>query len=185
VAISACGGGGERQDANETSGTFKVDMTATFPKKQSLAENQTFSLRVVNRSTETIPNLTATVDGFYDRSTQVGESDPQQAVWIVDHPPYGGVTALVNTYALGPLPKGQAKTFTWRVTPMEAGRHTVHYRVDASLYGKSTAELADGGEPKGKIKVDIDGDASLTAVDPKTGEVVVTGSVGDSSEDDN
>jgi hypothetical protein len=185
VAISACGGGGEQQNANETSGTFKVDMSATFPKKQSLAEDQVFSLKVVNRSSETIPNVSATVDGFYDRSTQVGEADPQQAVWIVNRPPYGGVTALVNTYALGPLPKGAEKTFTWHVTPVEAGKHTVRYSVSGSLYGKSKAVLADGGEPRGKIKVDIDGDAQLTAVDPKTGDVVVTGQAGDTSEDDN
>lgn len=188
VAISACGSG-EQQDANETSGTFKVDLAAAFPKKQSLAENQTFSLKVTNRSSETIPNVTATVDGFYDRSTQEGEQDPRQAVWIVNRPPVGGVTALTNTYALGPLPAGGEKVFTWNVTPMEAGKHTVRYRVDASLYGKSEAVLADSGEPpkapKGHISVAIDGNASLTAVDPKTGEVVVTGQVPRTGEDDN
>jgi len=176
VALVACGGSSENQASDETSGTFKVDLAAQFPRRQKLAENQTFTLRVVNRSTEAIPNITATVNGFWRRSTQAGEQDPQDAVWIVNRGPVGGVTALTNTWALGAIPAGGEKTFIWHVTPMIPGPHLVRYRVDASLYGKSTAVLASGGEPEGRIRVAISPRASKTAVDPKTGDVIVTGS---------
>jgi hypothetical protein len=174
-SLAACGGG-TKQDAGEPTASFKVALDAAFPKKQAYAENQVFSLRVKNESSSDIPNVTATVDGFYDRSTQADMSDPRQAVWIVNQGPAGGVTALTNTWALGRVPAHKEQVFVWRVTPMQAGVHAIHYRVDASLYGKSSAVLTGGGEPKGQITVHVSPDASKTSVDPATGDVVVTGS---------
>lgn len=173
--LVACGGA--KQDAGEPAATFKVSMHAAFPKRQAYAENQVFSLRVRNDSNADIPNVTATVDGFADRSTQADMADPQQAVWIVNQGPVGGVTAMTNTWALGRVPAGKEQVFLWRVTPMQSGVHKIHYRVDASLYGTSKAVLASGAAPVGDMTVRISPDASKTAVDPKTGKVVVVGTI--------
>lgn len=177
--LAACGGG-DQQDAGEPSGTFTVAVAAAFPKRQEYATRERMAISVVNRSDKDIPNVTATVDGFYNRSTQPQESDPLQPVWIVNRGPVNGYTALTNTWALGPLPAGKAKTFTWQVTPMQSGSHLVHYRVNASLYGTSKAVLASGAPPEDTMRIRVDGRASTTEVDGKTGAVVVTGSVPDS-----
>jgi hypothetical protein len=173
--LAACGGGSE-QNAGEPSGDFKVALKATFPHKQKYAINSVMDLTVTNRSGKTLQNVTATVDGFYQRSTQEGMQDPQEAVWIVNQGPVGGVTALTNTWALGSLADGASRTFTWHVTPMVSGRHMLHYRVSGSLYGESKAVLANGEPAEGHIRVAVSPRPSKTEVDPATGDVVVVGS---------
>jgi len=172
--LAACGDS-TNQASGEPSGTYTVAVKSAFPKRQAYAKNQVFQIAVANRSGKDIPNVTATVDGFFNVSTQQGEQDPRDAVWIVNQGPVGGVTALTNTWALGRVPAGGTRTFTWRVTPMQSGRHVLHYRVNASLYGTSKAILADGGPPEGTVGVRVSPRPSKTQVDPKTGEVVVVG----------
>lgn len=174
TALGACGDS-QTQTTGAPTGTYQVSLQAAFPHRQAYAVNQTFQLRVQNESDTQIPNVTATVDGFTERSTQADMSDPQQPVWIVNTGPVDGVTALVNTWALGPVPAHGAKTFVWHVTPMQSGIHRVHYRVNASLYGTAKAVDASGGAPEGHVTVRVSPAASKTAVDPETGDVVVTG----------
>ena len=94
-------------------------------------------------------------------------------MWIVDDGPRGGNTAYTNTWALGRMAPGQTKTFVWRVTPVEAGTHTVKYRVAAGLDGKAKATPRRRRRaPRGTFTVDVSKEPAQSRVDPETGDVV-------------
>lgn len=174
VAVVATGcGGGTRQDADEPSGTFKVDVVqASFPAKQRLAQQERMVVKVRNADTRTIPDLAVTVRSFSERQDRPDDSDPDRPIWIVDEGPRGGDTAYVGTWALGALRPGQTRTFTWHVTPISAGSHKVTYHVAAGLNGKARARLTGGRIPDGSFAVDISSRPVQATVDPKTGAVV-------------
>jgi hypothetical protein len=175
LVVSGCGGG-QRQDANEPSGTFRVAvLRASFPVKQRLATPVRMVITVRNTGNEAVPNLAVTVNSFATRSEEPGLADPSRAVWIVDDGPRGGDTAYVGTWALGRLEPGQARRFVWRVTAVQPGTHTVKWQVAAGLNGKAKATLAGNRAPAGSFMVDISDKPSQTKVDPETGKVVRNG----------
>jgi hypothetical protein len=172
LAIAGCGGG-TRQDANEKSGTYTVDvLDAKFPTKQTLAQQTALQVKVRNAGNQPVPDVAVTVDSFTRQSQQQGLADPERPVWIVDKGPVGGDTAYVNTWALGTLAPGQTKTFTWKVTAIQPGTHTVKYRVAAGLDGKAKAQLASGRSPEGSFTVAVSGKPAQATVDPNTGKVI-------------
>jgi hypothetical protein len=68
VGVSACGG--SRQDANEPSGNFPVQIvSADFPSKQALAQNTNLTLSVENSGDKTIPDLAITIFTTSNAST--------------------------------------------------------------------------------------------------------------------
>jgi hypothetical protein len=72
VGISACVGG-SRQDANEPSGNFPVQIvSADFPSKQDLAQNTNLTLSVANTGDKTIPDLAITI--FTSSNAITGQS---------------------------------------------------------------------------------------------------------------
>ena len=73
VFLAGCGGG-ERQDANEPDGNYKVEVTRlSFPKQQRLAQVSELVVGVRNAGEETIPNVAVTVHGFnYDAASGEG-----------------------------------------------------------------------------------------------------------------
>jgi hypothetical protein len=183
VAVLASGcGGGERQDADEPSGTFQVEVVeASFPQKQRLAKQAEFRVVVRNADQKTVPNVAVTITsddaedptgGFATKATQEGLADPRKPIWIVDRGPSGGTTAYVGTWALGALRAGQRREFVWRVTAVRPGTHTVRYRVAAGLDGKAKAQAKGGGEVAGSFKVDVSDKPSQARVDPETGDVI-------------
>jgi hypothetical protein len=88
--VAACGGDDARQDADEPSGTWTVDVVdAEFPESQRLAQSATMRIRVRNEEDRALPNVALTVDGFGTRSDQAGLADSQRPVWIVDDAPRG------------------------------------------------------------------------------------------------
>lgn len=179
IGAGASGCGGERQDANETAGTFNVDVvSARFPLRQRLAKQEALVLRVRNADSRTIPDIAVTVDSFSRRDERQDLADPNRPVWIVDNSPVGGDTSYSNTWALGPLGPGRTRTFTWKVTPIQAGAHRVSFRVAAGLNGKAKAQLAGGRASEGSFAVKVSGKPSQARVDPSTGRVVRTGSSG-------
>jgi hypothetical protein len=172
LAVAGCGGG-QRQDADEPSGTFQVDVVrASFPTKQHLAQPERFVIAVRNTGHEDVPNVAVTVSSFAERSEQAGLADPERAVWVIDDGPRGGTTAYVNTWALGRLAPGQTKRFVWRVTAVQAGTHTVKWQVAAGLNGKAKATLSGNRAPAGSFTVDVSAKPAQAHVDPKTGKVV-------------
>ena len=174
-AVAGCGGG-ERQDANEPSGTFPMDVVhADFPKSQSLAKPEVMTIAVKNTGTKEIPNVAVTVDSFSTRSQQQGLADPERPVWIVDTGPTGGTTAYTNTWQLGKLAPGKTRTFTWHVTAIQPGTHTVKYRVAAGLNGKAKAKVNGQDDFQGTFDVAISGKPAQSHVNPDTGQVVRSG----------
>lgn len=166
-------GSGEQQDANEPDGEYKVQMSrATFPRLQGLGETAPFKITVRNPGPETIPNVAMTVDGFANPDAVPGAADPQRPIWVVNVGPYGGKTAYVNTWALGPLKAGESKTFTWSVTSTVPGTHTVSYRAAAGLNGNARAVARGGGAPTGAITVRVTRRPRESTVDPETGAVI-------------
>jgi hypothetical protein len=173
LGVAACGGG-ERQDADEPSGTYPVDIVkASFPAKQRLADRAVLEIVVRNAGDKEIPNVAATVEAgdksgetttasnaqaFAEVSEEPGLADPSRPVWVLDEGPRGGVTAYTNTWALGRLKPGERKTFRWRVTAVKSGEHSIRYKIAAGLDGKAKAVLAGGSRaPDGKFVIDISG----------------------------
>ena len=165
LALAGCGGG-ERQDASEPSGDFKVEIVdASFPAEQTIADASEMKITVRNADTKALPNVAVTV------ATEPGESggapqafsgdiadpnvaDASRPIWIVDQGPVGGDTAYTNTWALGPLKPNETKEFVWKVTAVKPGDFTIDYSVSPGLTGK--AKAATGGTVKGSFKVTVD-----------------------------
>jgi hypothetical protein len=172
AGLAGCGGD-EGQDANERSGTYRVEVVgATFPSHQSVAEQSEMTLSVRNADRKTVPNLAITISSFAQAVQDTRLADPERPAWIVDHDPSGARSAYANTWALGPLKPGEERTLTWRVTAIETGTHTVRYVVGAGLNGKAKAQTPAGGQPEGRFEVFIEGKPPKSRVDPHTGKVI-------------
>jgi hypothetical protein len=184
VVLAACGSGA-RQDAHEPRAKFPVSITvAKFPAHQRLSEHTRLEIAVTNTGRHAIPNVAVTicnvtcaypapvgqgtsVDAFADYLNMAGVASHSRPVWIVDRPPgpcgyscqNGGpgsyFTSDANTWAAGRLKPGATARFTWGVTAVASGTHTVAWAVAAGLYGKARAVLADGSLPHGAFKVTI------------------------------
>jgi hypothetical protein len=172
LAAAGCGGGEQRQDADEPEGEFLVEVDAEFPRAQRLARQSTMRVRVRNADEKPIPNISLTVDGFSRTSNQPNLADPGRPVWIVDDGPRGGTTAYTNTWALGRVEPGAEKTFEFRVTPVRPGEHELTYRLSAGLDGNAKARVAGGGRPEGRFAVRVARAPAQSRVDPDTGEVI-------------
>ncbi|HEU4658068.1 MAG TPA: hypothetical protein VFR97_11100 [Capillimicrobium sp.] len=171
-ALLAGCGGGTRQDADEASGTYELKVvSATFPQSQSISEPAKLRIAVRNTGEGTAPDVAVSLDGLYRRNEMPGLADPEQPVFIVDEEPQDGHTAYVGTWALGPLPAGGTREFTWKLTPAVAGTHTVKYTVAAGLDGKAKARTAGGGPPSGSITVRVSDAPADATVNPETGAV--------------
>jgi hypothetical protein len=172
LVVAGCGGG-DRQDKNEPSGTFNVQVVRdSFPLTQHIARQSRLRILVRNSGQKTIPNLAVTVKGFNETDPQKGLADSTRPVWIVDRGPKGGDTAYVGTWALGSLAPGASRAFEWRVTPIKPGLFDVRYEVAAGLNGKAKAETSGGDKPTGTFTVKVSGKPADARVDPATGKVV-------------
>jgi hypothetical protein len=123
-------------------------------------------------------------------SDQPGLAIPSRPVWILEQgypreagtdagtPPPGELegsggaeTAQTNTFAFGELEPNASKEIVWKVTPVQPGTYTVHYRVAAGLHGKAVAVTSDGSIPEGEFVVVISDVPPQTRVD-ESGKVV-------------
>jgi hypothetical protein len=189
LCILASGCGEARRNAKEAKGLYTVEVVrARFPAKQAIARDTRLALVVRNAGTSTIPNVAVTVDSFSYASTYPHLSANQRPVWIVNtgpgavptrpvqsqevNPPGGAETALVNTWALGALAPGKSRVFVWKVTPVKAGVHAIHYTVAADLDGNARTQLAGGGRPAGTFLARIAPVPPPKHVNPETGRVV-------------
>ena len=172
--VTGCGGGGERQDADEPEGTYKIQVVdAKFPDHQSLAKRSTMTITVKNVDSKTIPNVAVTVKSFDQTKNDPTLADPRRPQFIVNRGPAGGDTAYVGTSALGPLKPGETKTFEWDVTAVIAGKYALKYAVAAGLDGKAKAVLAGGGTPRGEFTGTVSNKAPEAKV-ADDGKTVVT-----------
>jgi len=180
AALSGCGGG-ERQDADEPEGTYRLEVAdASFPARQGIAERTTMRIRVRNPEQRTVPNVAVTVEtagaqegdgvtAFGQKASDSRLADSSRPIWVVDQGPAGGTSAYSNTWSLGPLRGGQTKTFEWKVTAVEAGEYSLAYRIAPGLDGK--ARLAAGGKTRGTFDVRVADEPVPARVNSK-GEVV-------------
>jgi len=193
VALSACGGSEPRQDADEPSEDFPVEVTtAKFPANQRLADTSDLELSVENIGDEQIPDLAVTIcldsceaDGSFSlRSEQAGLSNPNRPVWILeegypkllepgvsakeldDEPTAGAEAAQTNTFSFGGLAPGDHVDPVWRVTPVRGGTYTVNYQIAAGLTGKAKATTADGSPAEGSFVVTISTKPPKATVSP-------------------
>jgi hypothetical protein len=200
VGATACGGGGERQDADEPEGDFPVEVdSARFPTEQRLAETSDLRLKVTNVGEETVPELAVTIytgdekasGPFSIRSDQPGLADPNRPVWILEDgypklvtadtdldrldeaPTAGAEAAQTDTFSFGPLAPDESRDMVWRVTPIQAGTYTIHYELAAGLTGKARAVTEDGVFPvEGEFVVTITDEPPRARVND-AGEVVI------------
>jgi hypothetical protein len=164
LALAGCGG--QRQDADEPSGEFGLEVvSARFPSSQTLSQSAQMVMRVRNTGDREIPNLAITVttdaatrgdsvSAFGQNLEDTTLADRNRPVWIVDRDPSGGQTAYTDTWAFGPIPARASKLVRWRVTAVRAGHYTVRYRVAPGLNGK--ARPAAGSKISGSFDVTID-----------------------------
>src|SRR3954470_8441806 len=152
LVVAGCGSSGPRQDADEQSGNYKIQVVeAKFPDHQSLAKRSRMTITVKNVDSRTIPNVAVTVKSFDQRKSDPNLADPRRPQFILNAGPRGGDTAYVGTSALGPLEPGKTKTFKWDVTAAVAGKYSLKYAIAAGLNGKARAVLAGGGAPSGEF----------------------------------
>jgi hypothetical protein len=189
LAVAGCGGG-ERQDENEASGSFPIEVVrATFPEDQKLAKSSDLVVTLRNAGRETIPNVALTVNGFDRRKSDPDLADPSRPVFALngvqveiagfpeakDASPRGCDTAYVNTWACGPLKPDQMRTFRWTVTAVHAGDFKVDWRVAAGLDGKAKAVAPGGGPaPRGVFSGTISDEAPDVRV-ADDGKTIVNG----------
>ena len=177
AALLAAGcGGGERQDADESEGEYKVAvLEADFPAKQKLAKRSDLVFSVKNIGNEEIENLAITfgrntprgrMDSLDRRSADPGLADPDRPVFVVnvrprnlgglaesqEDVPAGSQTAYVDTYALGKLAPGKTKKFSFSVTAVVAGPYRIVWALSAGLDGKAKAILASGLPATGQFE---------------------------------
>jgi hypothetical protein len=181
-ALMAGCGGGERQDADEPSGEYRLDVTrASFPSEQRLAASATMAIDVTNAGDARAPDVAVTIEtepqikgqapvAFGQRSADGELADSARPVWILDRGPRGADAAYTNTWALGALESGQSKRFRWKLTAVQPGNYTIGYRVSPGLDDK--ARLAeDSTDTQGFFTVRID-DSPVQARVGEDGEVV-------------
>jgi hypothetical protein len=177
LAVAGCGG--ERQDANAPSGEFGLDVTAaSFPERQRISEATTLRLEVENTGDRAVPNLAVVVETAGQEgkapaafAQDVGDpalADAERPIWVLDEGPGGGDTAYTNTWAVGPLGRGQSRTVEWKLTAIKPGSYTVAWRLAPSLVGD--VSLAEG-RTEGEFAVTIS-DRPVPARVNDDGEVV-------------
>jgi hypothetical protein len=188
LAVAGCGGA--RQDENEASGNFPIEVVeAKFPEKQKLAKSSDLVVTVRNAGRATIPNVAMTVNGFDVRKADADLADPNRPVFALngvqleiagfpeakDASPRGCDSAYVNTWACGPLRPNQQRTFRWTVTAVHAGEFKIDWRVSAGLDGKAKAVAPGGGPaPRGQFAGTISDRAPTVRV-ADDGKTIVNG----------
>jgi hypothetical protein len=185
-AVSACGGG-ERQDATESSGNYQVQVAmAKFPSRQRLVETSDLELGIKNAGDQTIPDLavtiytgdvkagvTATGSGQGSFNIPLDEPDlanPNRPVWILEnrYPKLltPGVTNVDQAPSAGAV---AAQTDTFQFGPVRSGdSKDIVWRVTPVRAGTYTVHYEVAAGLQGKAKA-VTADGS-----PAKGEFAVT-----------
>jgi hypothetical protein len=192
AALLAACGGESSSDANQPSGTYRVQVTdASFPTQQRLGQTSLMQLGIRNSGKKTVPALTVTVtiagkEGrdsalpFGVRDPQAGLAQADRPVWVLSETyprlvgssaPGGATTSNRKTFDFGPLKPGESTEAVWKLSAVKAGRFTLLYRIDAGLSGSARAETRGGVAPGGSFVATITQELPETEVNDN-GEVV-------------
>jgi hypothetical protein len=156
IAISGCGSGSKKQDEDEPSGKFPVEVEyASFPTSQRLATTSDMVIQVRNPGTKKIPVISVTVKckdskggsggsasglggnsgGFAYRTTQRGVADPARPRFIVNRIP----TRTPRVYDQGrldPLERSSSYVDTFPLGSLKPGdKVTFRWNVTAVKSG--------------------------------------------------
>ncbi|MFT4048726.1 MAG: hypothetical protein QM648_02705 [Solirubrobacterales bacterium] len=147
--LSGCGGG-ERQDANAPSGSWKVTVLDwKFAVHQSLGTPQPFTIQVRNDDTRTIPNLIITIEGLKTLVYQPGAASAVRPIWLTQDVDYANSTpynsTLGQSFNMGPVEPGDTVTYNVMLTPLRRGEHEVSYQLHPDLFGDGTVVNASDG----------------------------------------
>jgi hypothetical protein len=186
LVVAGCGGG-PRQDANEKSGDYRLEVVdASFPAKQKLAKTSQLVIEVRNSGSTTAPDVGVTVNGLSTRRPNPDLADASRPTFVIngkdvkiggvpdtkEDVPRGCDTAYVNTWACGPLRAGESRTFRFGVTAVSARPYKITYKVSAGLNGKARAV---GDSLSGSFAGKVSGAAPATRV-ADDGHTIVNGS---------
>jgi len=146
LLLASCGGG-QRQDAQEPSHNFKVDVTtASFPAGQRLSEHAHLVLAIRNDSGEAIPDIAVTIcnvtcaypappgegtsaAAFSQNLQMPGLAHPSRPVWVLDRSPgacNSGCEASSSGGGGGPGGAVTAYANTWALGRLANG-HTATF----------------------------------------------------------
>lgn len=171
-------------------------LQAKIPQKQKLAQTSNLVLEVRNTGSETVPDLSVTIEtrrsdltpeeagiangSFSIRTDREDVAVRTRPVWILNEgwpkldgnaTSAGAQRAQTNTYSFGELAPGQTATMTWNLSPVQTGDYTVSWVVAAGLSGKARATGPTGGPVEGELLVQINGKPADLRVDAQ-GNVV-------------
>jgi hypothetical protein len=171
--LSACGGS---SGEGEVTGTYRARViSAEFPTRQRLGQTSLLRLDVRNTGAKTIPSLVTTISvagkegregalPFGFRDPEPGLAQPDRPVWVLaagypkragDPSPGGATTSNPKTFNLGALKPGETAEWIWKVSAVDAGRHTIVYRIGAGLNGGAKVKTASGVTPGGSFVVGV------------------------------
>ena len=160
LALAGCGGG-ERQDENEPSGNFPVEVVkASFPGKQKLAKSSDLVVTVRNAGQETIPNIARDRERLRRAQVEPGPGRRDRPVFAINGvqvkiarlPGVEGRRAarlrhrVRQHLGVRPAEAEPDEDVPLAVTAVHAGDYKVAWRVAAGLDGKAKA-VAQGGGP--------------------------------------
>ena len=156
----------------------------------TIGEDETASEDDAGTGTDEEPVLPQAKGPFSVLSEHPNLAIPSRPVWILEQgfpriagtesgqPPPGEIAsaggaeaAQTNTFAFGELEPNEIREVVFRVTPVQPGTYTVHYRIAAGLQGKAVAVNSDGSVPEGEFVVQISDVPPQTRVDD-SGKVV-------------
>ena len=138
LLISACGAT-RRQDAQEPTGNYKVEITAaTFPASQRLSEHTHLVLAVHNLSGKTLPDVAVTIcnvtcafpapagqgtsaAAFSEHLQMPGLARPSRPVWVLDNPPGPCCDDNPDSSAGSPGGASTAYSNTWALGQLPPG----------------------------------------------------------------
>jgi hypothetical protein len=191
LSVAACGGESS-SDANETAGTYEVEVTdAAFATKQKVGHSYRMVLGVRNSGRKTIPALIFNVSikgkegqastlpfGIHDPQPELAQ--PDRPVWVLSEhfpklfnytTPGGAETSNPKTFDFGPIKAGKQIKVFWLLNAVRPGKYTLLYTIDAGLSGSAKAKTSTGTVPGGSFAVTISQAPYKTVVSPR-GEVI-------------
>jgi hypothetical protein len=152
----------------------------TDPASPDVASGGTSGTDTSESGTATEESGPTAAGSFSVISQQPDLAIPSRPVWILEegYPKLAGQTASAgaeaaqtDTFSFGSLDPNDTREIVWRVTPVQPGTYTVHYRIAAGLQGNAVAVTDDGSVPEGEFVVVISDVPPQTRVDD-SGKVV-------------
>jgi hypothetical protein len=170
LAVSACGGG-ERQDVNEPSGNYQVQVAkAKFPSRQRLVDTSDLELEIKNVDDQTIPDLAVTIytgdikagvtaagsgqGSFNIPLDQPGLASPNRPVWILENKYPKLLTPGVKNLDQAPTAgAAAAQTDTFQFGALRSGdSKDIVWRVTPVRAGTYTVHYEVAAGLQGKAK---------------------------------